>query len=189
MVLNGIPVRSGRLLDATSSFPDYEEACLGSLRRHVRAGDDVTVVGGGLGVSATACANRGADVTVYEAAAEKCDRIRDTAQLNKVDHRIEVERGIVGKAVDVFGSPVERVVDPTDLEPADVLELDCEGAELDILSELPFTPRVVVVEVHPNLGVEEREVRSVLSEMGYDVEMVGTHDSDTGIVILEGVRS
>jgi len=188
LVLNGIPVKSGRLLDATDSYPNYEEACLSTLRTHVSKNDDVTIIGGGLGVSSVVCAREGSTATVYEAAAEKCNRIKETAWLNQVAERVNIERGIVGKEVDVFGTPVDRVVNPANLDPCDVLELDCEGAELEILSELSFNPRVIVVEVHPNLGVSESDVRSLLAEKGYDIREAGTHDSETGIVILEAVK-
>jgi len=42
--------------------------------------------------------------------------------------------------------------------------LDCEGVELDILSELPYNPRSVVVETHGHYGAPTDEIKELLGE-------------------------
>lgn len=50
----------------------------------------------------------------------------------------------------------------------DVLELDCEGAELNILSNLTAKPRHIIVETHPSLvSIDYNEFSNLMTSKGY----------------------
>lgn len=125
------------LLDVTTSLPEYEVEHVSALRSTVRSGDRVVIVGGGWGVTATLAAHQcGPDgrVDVYEAVPSVAEEVEQTVERNGVADRVTVH--------------VERVDGETDLPECDVLELDCEGAEVDVLRHLDIQPRVLVVEHH-----------------------------------------
>jgi hypothetical protein len=117
--------------------PDHStfEGGLASVHRdHTRPGEDVTVVGGGFGITTVAAAETGARVTVYEASADRLAALRETLRLNGVGpDRVTLRQTVVGtladaeaeaKGLDPNAAPT---VPPADLLPCDVLELDCEG--------------------------------------------------------------
>jgi len=138
-VLNGVVARQPRLLDATDRVPEYEEACITALERHITDGDDVVIVGGGFGVSAVKAARSAADVdvTVFEAAAEQVETLEETLELNGGSEEVEVQHAVVSEAVEVWGKIGDAdVVPPAELPSADVMEVDAEGAELSILEGL-----------------------------------------------------
>jgi hypothetical protein len=157
--------------------PDYEAALLVGLRRHVRAGDRVTVVGGGVGVTATFAAMQAGPagrVVCYEGGAEGAEVVRRTAALNGVTERLEVRHAVVARALSVYGTgPYGDVVPPADLEACDVLELDCEGAEAEILREMTIRPRAVLVETHGLYGATTDLVAGLLRGLGYRVDDLG----------------
>lgn len=195
--LNGVPWRTRRLGDSVTtpgwSDPTYEDALLSALRSQVRPGDSVGVIGGGRGISSVVAAERaGTDgrVAVYEASADRIDWIEQTVSLNEVADRVDVHHALVGPAVAVYGraGSVSHVA-PQDLPAFDVLEMDCEGAELAVLRELDQSPRVVIVEVHPP-EVTEAAVRDVLDDRGYVIVDRGWENEDAGtpLPILTAVR-
>lgn len=185
--------RRRRLFDAflpedfhrSADDPDMEGGVVSAHESSTHSGDDVIIVGGGSGVTAVRAARivgPGGSVRVFEGAEENVERIRQAFELNGVADRSTVERAVVGPSRDVWGDTTSSPrVDPADLPACDVLELDCEGAELEVLRTLEFVPRVVIVELHPWLfdgdvgAVEER-----LSEMGHTVTNRYGHD---GVVV------
>jgi hypothetical protein len=66
----------------------------------------------------------------------------------------------------VVGAPA---IAPDELPSCDVLELDCEGAELDILERMTIQPRALVVEAHGVFGAPTETVRRVIESRGYQV--------------------
>jgi len=182
-VKNGVAVRADRLLDATWVDQSVEAPAVAAITEHVRSDDNVVVIGGGWGVTPVHAARQGAEVTVFEAAKTHVDIVKDTAQLNQVGEMVTVEHAIIGDAVDVWGDDVGESKAPADLPPCEVLEIDAEGAELSILSELTVRPRVVVVEFHPHLGVSEADTRAQLSDLGYTVVSRGVEDPGKAIVV------
>jgi hypothetical protein len=54
-----------------------------------------------------------------------------------------------------------------------VLELDCEGAEVEILRELTIQPRVILVETHGLYGAPTHLVASLLEKRGYVISHRG----------------
>jgi hypothetical protein len=158
--------------------------------------DDVVIVGGGMGVTAALAAKhvgKGGHVTIYE----PFDRLKEISKnmsINEVDPDVRVHRKLVyptetdeftGQAKindhirkrlsEDYGGEFE-VADPRDLPECDVLELDCEGAELAIIENLDIRPRVIILELecyayksfYDNKRTPD-EVLDCLSEMGYQI--------------------
>lgn len=180
-------------------LPGYEAALLAGIEAHVRPGDRVVVVGGGVGVTAVAAALRAGPqgrVTCFEGGRQGVRLVRETATLNGVEDRVEVRHAVVGRLVSVYGTPPDHaVLAPTALQPCDVLELDCEGAEVDILTEMTIRPRVVLVETHGVRGAPTERVRALLEGLGYGVADAGVAEpraralcEANDIHVLYGVR-
>jgi len=182
-VKNGVAVRGDRLLDTSWVDQTVEQPCVDAHATHTQPGDRVTILGGGWGVTPVHAARAGASVTVYEAARQHVEMVRDTAALNGVADAVSVEHAQVGPGVDVWGDTTGERVDPGGLDDCDVLEIDVEGAELAVLNGLEIRPRVLVVEYHPPRGVSEEDIRQVLTELGYRVTNRGVEEPDEAIVL------
>jgi hypothetical protein len=156
-------------------FPAYESALMKGLSEHVRDGDRVVVIGGGWGVTTVAAAQRaGASgrVTTYEAGREAAEHIREALALSTPPAPVEVVHGVVAHANPVFlrgATAGSRTVAPGELPDCDVLEMDCEGAEMEILPGLTVRPRVLLVETHGLFKAPTAEVRALVERLGYDV--------------------
>jgi hypothetical protein len=55
------------------------------------------------------------------------------------------------------------VLPPSELPPCNVLELDCEGAEVEILREMNIQPRVILVETHDHFSAGNSRERAGLT--------------------------
>lgn len=132
--------------------PGYESALVDGLKKHVSPGDRVVVVGGGVWVTvAIAALKVGAAgrVECFEGAGEGIEKVRRTAEINGVADWTTVHHAVMARSISVYVTEPDRsAVAPTDLPECDVLELDCEGAEVDILREMVIRPRVILVETH-----------------------------------------
>lgn len=163
--------------DPAEDVPDYETALVNGLKAHVRPGDRVVVVGGGVGVTATVAALQSAPsgrVDCFEGGREGARLVAVTARRNGVADRLTVHHAIVARAIAVYGTEsTSPVVPPSALPDCDVLELDCEGAEVDILQNMTIRPRVVLVETHGVYEAPTPLVRSLLEGLGYLVEDYG----------------
>jgi len=63
------------------------------------------------------------------------------------------------------------IIPSNQLPDCDVLEMDCEGADTSILSNLNIRPRVIIVEIHPHKhGLEPVTVPKRLREMRYEIQ-------------------
>jgi len=181
VTFNGVQAQTGDVCAADRFVPwfevpwyhsdvaDYEEPLMTALRGTVSVGDDVVIVGGGWGVTAVVAAQLVGEtghVTVFEGSEQRVKDLYGTLDLNGVVDHVTVHHAIVGDPVALAGAPsgAERV-SPGDLPECDVLEMDCEGSEVDVLSRLVSSPRAIVVETHRN----EDEVRSELGQLGYRV--------------------
>lgn len=169
----GVPARGARLLDATDHFPDYKPGLLSAIDEYVEDGDHVELVGFGRGISTVKLLEAGAGhVTAYEASQEMIEIGQETLEVNEVPgDAVTVEHALVGEGVDVYGD-VEgaTVVSPAELSDADVLVLDCEGAEAGILDELGTLPETVIVETHPECGVPHEATTTRLVD-DYDLDL------------------
>lgn len=191
--LNGVPWKEKKLTDSFThphwSDPEYEKALISAVREQVQNGDFVGVIGGGRGISTAVAAKRTGTtgkVTVYEASSHRIDWINRTLELNDIEDTVQTIHAVVGPAGNVYedlGSA--PTVSPEELPDFDVLEMDCEGAELKILNELTQQPRVIIVEVHPP-EVAEKDVRSILQELNYEIVDQGweNENSDNPLPVL-----
>ncbi len=163
---------------------------MAGIRAHVHAGDRVVVVGGGMGVTAAAAAiEAGAQGSVecFEGSADQTPVVRQTAGANGVAHRVKVHHAVVGPPIQVYGDNVHGPsLDPADLPDCDVLELDCEGAEVGILRRLAIRPRVVLVETHGLYGASSAVVRALLEDLGYHVEDLGMAEPSLPDICADG---
>jgi hypothetical protein len=184
----GVPVSVDRLLGDrlldrlfgpfhTEDIPLYEFTLAAGLRRHVRPDDRVVIVGGGFGVTVVIAALMSAPngtVTCFEGGAEQAERTREAARRNAVADRVTVRHAVVGPADRVYGTAGEAArLAPEDLPACDVLELDCEGAETAILSNLKIRPPTILVETHGLYGAPASLSRTLLAELGYGVTDLG----------------
>jgi hypothetical protein len=157
----------------------YEQTLIGTLQSEIRVGDKVTVVGGGEGVTAVVAAQAVGDtgsVVCFEGSGWGVRKVKGTAIRNKVSSRLTVKHAVVGEAINVYGDSGQLstlVVAPAELPESDVLELDCEGAEIAILRNMTIRPRVIAVETHGYAGAPTVVVKKLLEELGYAVEERG----------------
>jgi hypothetical protein len=131
------------------------------------------VVGGGAGITATVPALQAGPtghVHCFEGAREGVEKVRRTAAANGASEWMTVHHAVVARSISVYGTkPYHEILAPTELPQCDVLELDCEGAEVDILRELAIRPSVILVKTHGLYGASTELVSSLLQEFGYRV--------------------
>jgi hypothetical protein len=162
-----------------ADIADYEITLIRAMRSQVSIGDTVTIVGGGEGVTAVIAAKAVGEtgsVVCFEGSGEAVRDINITAARNKVSSRVKVIHAVVGEAIGVYGAPDTRsnhVLSAIELPECDILELDCEGAEIIILRDMTIHPRAIVVETHGMFGAPTVMVRERLEVMGYDVADFG----------------
>ncbi len=161
----------------TADIPDYEEALILGLRAHVRSGDRVVIVGGGIGITAVVAARATGSsgrVTCYEGSRDQIALIEQVLDRNGCRDQVDVVHATVGSAKFVYGSSEgARAVQVKDLPECDVLELDCEGAERDILEGLSRRPRILLVETHGCFGSPTADTRRRAESHQYLVEDMG----------------
>ncbi|WP_256301989.1 FkbM family methyltransferase [Haloarchaeobius salinus] len=182
---NGIPVADDklRLFDRIVPFgtkgylPNFKETNSKQLREHVSEGDDVLVIGAGFGVSTVEAAKAvgsSGSVVAYEANQERFEKARETISINGVADRVDIRHGAVGPPSGDFDFDGVEQVDLDALEEFDVIEMDCEGAELQILKETEARPRVFIVETHQEKDWTEYDsvetIENLLRSSGYSVE-------------------
>lgn len=178
---NGVKVGSHRFLDcllpAEKPFDDeYKKNLVEAVQEAVDSGDKVVIVGGGFGVTSVHAAfqsrhfydSPSEKVVTYECSKERVQNCRDCFSLNGVD--VDLREAAVGVVKKKVGNVSEAdFVHPSDLPDCDVLELDCEGAEVEILQEMDIRPGTVVVETHAEFDASTEKVKNVLSDLGYEI--------------------
>lgn len=178
-VYNGVEVNAARLFDAvlpwrTKNRPCYESGLISSIKNHVRKSDNVVIVGGGWGVTAVIAAQRvgtSGKVTVFEGSLGEVQKVKETALRNSVLNTITINHAIVGPLVSLRGKEGNASrISPDDLPDCDVLELDCEGSELDILENLGIRPRVILIESHGHHDAPSAEVKENLADLSYSIK-------------------
>jgi antitoxin (DNA-binding transcriptional repressor) of toxin-antitoxin stability system len=178
----GIPVREKKPLDPIipginySDNPDHEYALVSELLDHVKEGDDIVIVGAGSGTTTIIAANQATEsrtVIAFEGSESRVQQARNTIAINGMQNKCKVRHAIVGPPIHL-PSVKEDESDTTRLSPeqlpeCDVLELDCEGAEKQILEKLDITPRCIIVETHPVCDSGPKEIRRILDGKGYKI--------------------
>jgi len=176
-VRNGVKVRAdnAKLLDTIIGFPYYEKNEIEFIKQYVTAGDTIIDIGGGMGVTAVWCAQKAeseGEVHVYEASKSCVNKIETTLSLNTVPATMVVNHAIVAEkvgAVRFEEGDKAFVVAPNELPECDVLNMDCEGAELPILENMLVRPRVILVETHAQFGSPQEVIVEILNQKGYEV--------------------
>lgn len=157
----------------TRDIPSYEKEEVDGLRRHTSEGDDVLVIGGGYGVTTVVAAEevgKSGSVVTYEAAHDCFEKVGRTVEYNEMEDRVEVHHAIVGEAIDLRGEAGDaEIVSPTELPKADVLEMDCEGAELMIFDQMDIRPHTILVETHAQYDAPRTKVEKLLRANGYTI--------------------
>lgn len=179
MLLNGVQV--GKRVPATDFWlpfdtigvdEEYKGPNVRGIRESVNPGDNVAIIGGGLGVTVVvACEEAGSKgiVDVYEASKKRTNQIKETKQMNSSSFNIHhASVGPIQFTPAELGNPQE--LDPGDLPAYDVMELDCEGAETDIIPALDPQPQVIIVETHGFRGSPSAVTESQLRGNGYVIE-------------------
>lgn len=185
--LNGIPARYARLFDSEDTVPEYEEPNVAALNEHVSEGNSVVIVGGGWGVRSVVAARKvgkTGDVTTFEGSETYADHVRETASLGRVRDRISVVEGIVGEGVFLFSEDNTNQLPAGDLPDCDLLEIDAEGAEIDILSNLTVGPETIIVETHGCYAAPTPQVELLLEKNGYEVISKDSDLADRGVYSL-----
>ena len=161
-------------------IPEYEATLIHAIQSNVRCGDKVVVVGGGEGVTVTVAAKAVGDtgsVICYEGGESYVNSVNRTTKINGVAERVTVNHAIVGERVYVYGDheagKPSKLLSPDELPDCDVLELDCEGAEIVILENMKISPRTILVETHGVHGAPAEAVRRILEARHYTVSDLG----------------
>lgn len=158
-------------------IPLWEGGLVAAIGQHVRPGDRVVVVGTGSGVTAVHTARAvGATgtVTCFEGSLGSLAETRATLALNELPVAIGLRHAIVARNIGVYGATGgAETVSPADLPECDVLQLDCEGSEIEIIRGLVHRPRCILVETHGFLGAATMAVERLLVDRGYRVARGG----------------
>lgn len=164
------------LFDVTAqirSEENYESALVQALRSNVRADDRITIIGGGLGVTAALAGSLSRTVVCYEASKPYARIAAETLKLNG-QFNVALVEAVVGVDVGVYGKEKTALVLPPEaLQDCDLLEMDCEGAETLILRRMTIQPRVIVVETHGLYGAPTALIAGILEDKGYKVQNLG----------------
>jgi len=178
VLYNGVQVQASRLGDQyipwqQTNRPTYESGIMKSINEFVDSGDDVTIIGGGWGVSCVTAAKvtgRKGHVKVFEGEKNTADIVEETATINNVKKRVDITHAVVGQAISLRGSgDGGKIIPAADLDRCDVLILDCEGAELNILENMNIRPKVLIVETHGVYNAPSQKIKYWLENMGYNI--------------------
>lgn len=175
---NGVKTKSCLLFDPLLPWrspqrPFYESGLVSGIESQVKEDDEVVIVGGGWGVTAVKAAKiAGVNgrVTVFEGSMKEVKRVRSTVRINGVSDIVDVRHSVVGPGINLRGAASgASQVSPDELPDCDVLELDCEGAEIDILNNLQICPGVILVESHGIYEAPSAKVKEVLETKSYKI--------------------
>lgn len=179
---NGVRIRTAHLPWEDVDRPLYESGLCSAIERCVRQGDDVVIIGGGRGVTAVKAAQKVGEtgsVVVFEGSLKQVRKTRETVRLNDVKEIVEIHHCIVGPDKNVYGAEEDatpRQMSVGELPECDILELDCEGAEIEILEDLSQKPRGIFVESHGVYDAPSTEISVLLKEMSYEITSITVAD-------------
>lgn len=183
-----VKVKDGILLDPIlpwqkDSNPHHESGIISGIEQEVKQGDDVVIVGGGKGVTAVKAAEKvghSGNVEIYEGGYKSVEKSKLTARLNNTEDIININHAIVGPAISITGEEKNATnINPSELPECDVLELDCEGAEIPIIKNLDISPRVILVESHGMYNSPSEDVIKSLENKRYNI--VSKNIADKGM--------
>ena len=167
-----------------------------------RMGDHVVIIGGGEGLSAITAAQqvgKNGSLTIYDGLIGEenvfgTTKIERNLELNGISHIWKIHQGfvttrksdIINKKINfnkVANNPQPPIIHPTELPECDVLETDCNGAELLILQNMNIRPRALIIELEApfykeffNNGEHPRDVLSLINDIGYTIVKQTGHE-------------
>jgi len=176
------------------SYSDGKKKNKELIKDFVKEGDSVTVIGAGFGQTSIEILNQvgeNGSLTAYEGDLASVKSFEQTIQHYGFEGRVTIHHAIVGDPYKLAGGGLEgNVVNPNELENCDVLEMDCEGSELDILKELSIRPRCMIIEQHYHQSFapfsDPRIIPETLMSMGYTSR---TYDGRVKDQLVLGIRN
>lgn len=118
-----------------------------------------------------------------EASASQIEIAKKNIQLNSINpSKYEILNAFAGSEVyGAYGESSEKNIDINNYD-FDVLEMDCEGSELSILSTLSKRPRNIIVKLHPrHFDADYKNFDTFLTlmeEKGYRYQFAYGHNGD-----------
>ncbi len=195
---NGVAVPNGKVLDSTTSHPEYDAEICDIISTLLRPGDDVLVIGEKMGVKTVHIANAtGAtgQIQIFEGNAEYINQIESVLRRNEVAADVHIEQYLVGTALnpdehDGWGGVHNRggtdYIDVSELPAADAIVLNTAGTELEILSNLPNEYRTVITKTYDNLVPGYHDAaETILSCEGYEVAQMESQTDDIKVIGAE----
>lgn len=187
------PSRPSTILGFVRNFLTYDKRVykdkLGILLSHddIYLEDDIILaVGVGSGISLTHnCAKPRSNNSFIgiDGSQEQIEIAKANCKLNGVDSsKFELIEGYVGNPTHVYGEKNQQSLMMIDINKIkfDVLELDCEGSEIEILRDISVRPRHIIVEMHPMYRYVNIEI--FLEEMkskGYKLMKIFTANGES----------
>lgn len=182
---NSVKVEQAKLCDEkfqSLNDENREGGLVTAHKRFTKSGDSVHIVGGGYGVTAVRVAKMIGDtgeVNIFEGGLNRINDLKNIVEMNNVSSICNIHHTVVGLEKNVYGGDTTDAdtLSSYELPECDVLELDCEGAEIDVLTGIEFCPRVIIVECHPWLYSEPpTKPIKIMKKMGYRIEYYSGHD-------------
>jgi len=172
--------------------PWHEHNLITAASDTISSGDDVIVVGGGTGAAAvhfSRVTGESGKVIIYEASPDQADICKKTIEANDSPSSVTIRNKVIEKAISLYGNeePAETIP-ATELPTADVMVLDCEGAERVILESAAEFPDRLVVETHGTFNAPTAKIKQLLKNRGYQVTISGVEASSNDVYILIAER-
>jgi hypothetical protein len=161
-----------------------KERNIALIREEVNTADVGISIGGGYGVTAVALSEFVHELHIYEGSTDLINEIEKNLTANNTTANIHAK--IVGEAIDIDGNVSTESISPRELPLADVVEMDCEGAEISILPEITNIPDQFVIETHPQNGAPTDEVIHMLNEIGHTVIKQVPDPVDGDVLVTKG---
>lgn len=171
----------GDLSPHSFNVVDFNDGLVSSHEELTSADDDVVIVGGGYGVTAVRAAQiagEAGQIVIYEGGEEQAEAVRKTTNINNVSSRCEIQHAIIGQEEKLYGEAGgAKRLSPTEIPDCDVLEMDCEGSELQILKNMEIRPESLIIELHPNYYPDNvYGPIETIQEMGYELTHLAGQD-------------
>jgi cellulose biosynthesis protein BcsQ len=117
---------------------------------------------------------------------EQIEIAKSNAKLNGINFSMfELIEGYTGNPIHVYGEHGQHSKKMIDInnKDFDVLELDCEGSEIEILRDLLVRPRHIIVEMHPmNREININKFLEQMKNKGYKLGKIFTVNGDSVII-------
>ena len=113
---------------------------------------------------------------------DQIELAKANAKLNQVDSSMfSLIQGFVGNPGHLYGESSQHLTQMININKLkfDILELDCEGSEIEILRDLTARPRHIIVEMHPMFrDIEIDDFLEMMKSKGYVLANIYTVNGD-----------